>query len=84
MYAIEYNEATLHRYSGGDQPPRWGWGPHDWQAGPQWHSREMLFDLPEEAEQCLQKMGAMGAGAEVVQVERPREYVVSKPGRAGL
>lgn len=74
MYAIEYNGATLHRYSGGEQPPRWGWGADDWQTGTHWHSREMLFDLPEEAEQCLAKLGAMGAGAEIIQVDRFRGY----------
>lgn len=77
MYAIEYHGDTLHRYSGGEQPPRWGWGPQDWQAGTHWHSREMLFDLVEEAEQCLAKIGAMGAGARVIQVERQRPYVAT-------
>lgn len=77
MYAIEYNGDTLHRYTGGfdeEQPPRWGWGPNDWQDGPQWQTREMLFDLREEAEQCLAKLGAMGAGASVIQVDRTRAY----------
>lgn len=74
VWIIVRHGESLHRYFDSSGFARYGWGPVDRiSAAPR--SLELQHDLRSEADAAVRRFGQMCSDAEVVQVERPREFI---------